>query len=39
LPRHLYVAHTATDGWSRQGQYDAQDLRAFVLAKKVPATP
>jgi len=36
---HLYVAHTATDGWSRQGQYDAQDLRAFVLAKKVPATP
>jgi hypothetical protein len=26
----LYVAGTATDGWSRLG-YDAQDLRAFVL--------
>jgi len=36
---HLYVAHTATDGWSRQGQYDAQDLRAFVLAKKMTPAP
>jgi hypothetical protein len=27
----LYVGGTATDGWSRQG-YDANDLRAFVLA-------
>lgn len=28
----LYVAHRATDGWSRQVQYDASDVRAFVLA-------
>jgi hypothetical protein len=29
---HLYVAHLATDGWSRQHQYDAHATRAFVLA-------
>lgn len=28
----LYVAHRAVDGWSRQVQYDASDVRAFVLA-------
>lgn len=28
----LYVAHMATDGWSRQSQYDASLPRAFVLA-------
>lgn len=28
----LYVAHMATDGWSRQSQYDASAVRAFVLA-------
>ena len=28
----LYVAHLATDGWSRQSQYDASMARAFVLA-------
>ena len=28
----LYVAHMATDGWSRQSQYDAIAARAFVLA-------
>jgi hypothetical protein len=33
---HLYVAHRATDGWSRQSQYDAHATRAFVLA---PVTP
>lgn len=33
---HLYVAHGATDGWSRQQQYDAHATRAFVLA---PVTP
>lgn len=33
---HVYVWHMATDGWSRQGQYDASDIRAFVLA---PVTP
>jgi hypothetical protein len=31
---HLYVAHRATDGWSRQSQYDASDIRAFVLAPR-----
>jgi len=29
---NLYVAHRATDGWSRQSQLDASDVRAFVLA-------
>lgn len=29
---NLYVAHTATDGWSRQSQYDRSIARAFVLA-------
>lgn len=29
---NLYVAHTATDGWSRQSQYDRSAARAFVLA-------
>jgi hypothetical protein len=29
---HLHVWHMATDGWGRQGQYDASDIRAFVLA-------
>ena len=29
---HVYVWHLATDGWSRQSQYDASDIRAFVLA-------
>jgi hypothetical protein len=29
---NLYVAHMATDGWSRQSQLDASDVRAFVLA-------
>ena len=29
---HVYVAHRATDGWSRQSQYDAHATRAFVLA-------
>ena len=28
----LSVWHRATDGWSRQSQYDAADARAFVLA-------
>jgi hypothetical protein len=28
----LYVAATANNGWSRQGQYDASDMLAFVLA-------
>lgn len=28
----LYVAHMATDGWSRQSQYDSPAVRAFVLA-------
>lgn len=28
----LYVAHMATDGWSRQSQYDSSRARAFVLA-------
>jgi nitrite reductase/ring-hydroxylating ferredoxin subunit len=27
----LYVAHMATDGWSRQSQYDTSAARAFVL--------
>lgn len=30
---NLYVAATTTDGWSRQSQYDASYVRAFVLAK------
>ena len=29
---NLYVAATAIDGWSRQSQYDASFVRAFVLA-------
>lgn len=29
---NLYVAHLATDGWSRQSQYDTSAARAFVLA-------
>ncbi|MET0795027.1 MAG: hypothetical protein ABW061_26140, partial [Polyangiaceae bacterium] len=29
---NLYVAATATDGWSRQSQYDRSAVRAFVLA-------
>ncbi len=29
---NLYVAHRATDGWSRQSQYDSSTARAFVLA-------
>jgi hypothetical protein len=29
---NLYVAHRATDGWSRQDQYDSRTARAFVLA-------
>ena len=29
---NLYVAASATDGWSRQSQYDASAVRAFVLA-------
>ena len=29
---HLHVWHMATDGWGRQSQYDASDIRAFVLA-------
>jgi hypothetical protein len=28
----LYVAHMATDGWSRQSHYDRSAVRAFVLA-------
>jgi len=28
----LYVAATATDGWSRQAQYDDSKVRAFALA-------
>ena len=32
---HLYVAHRATDGWSRQSQYDAHATRAFVLAPTI----
>lgn len=31
---NLYVAAMATDGWSRQSQYDASAVRAFVLAPK-----
>jgi hypothetical protein len=31
---NLYVAATTTDGWSRQSQYDASFVRAFVLALK-----
>jgi hypothetical protein len=31
---NLYVAATTTDGWSRQSQYDASFVRAFVLASK-----
>ena len=31
---NLYVAASATNGWSRQSQYDASDTQAFVL---VPA--
>lgn len=31
---HLHVWHMATDGWGRQSQYDAADIRAFVLAPK-----
>lgn len=33
----LYVAHRATDGWSRQVQNDASAVRAFVLAPSTPA--
>jgi hypothetical protein len=33
---HVYVWHLATDGWSRQSQYDASDIRAFVLAPLAP---
>jgi hypothetical protein len=29
---NLYVAARCTDGWSRQSQYDASAVRAFVLA-------
>jgi hypothetical protein len=29
---NLYVWASATDGWSRQSQYDASFVRAFVLA-------
>jgi len=29
---NLYVAASAFDGWSRQSQYDASAVRAFVLA-------
>ena len=29
---NLYVAASATDGWSRQSQYDRSAVRAFVLA-------
>lgn len=32
----LYVAHRATDGWSRQQQYDRSAARAFVLAPTAP---
>ncbi len=32
----LYVAHMATDGWSRQSQYDTSAARAFVLAPILP---
>ncbi|MBI1753814.1 MAG: hypothetical protein HY014_18410 [Acidobacteria bacterium] len=31
---NLYVTASATDGWSRQSQYDASFVRAFVLAPK-----
>ena len=31
---NLSVAASATDGWSRQSQYDASFVRAFVLAPK-----
>jgi len=31
---NLYVAASTTDGWSRQSQYDASAVRAFVLAHK-----
>ena len=31
---NLYVAANITDGWSRQSQYDASSVRAFVLAPK-----
>lgn len=31
---NLYVAATTTDGWSRQSQYDASAVRAFVLAAR-----
>ena len=33
---HVYVAHLATDGWTRQVQYDAHATRAFVLAPVAP---
>jgi hypothetical protein len=29
---NLYVAASSFDGWSRQAQYDASAVRAFVLA-------
>ena len=29
---NMYVWHGATDGWSRQSQYDSSAARAFVLA-------
>jgi hypothetical protein len=35
----LYVAHRGTDGWSRQQQYDASAVRAFVLAPVTVASP
>lgn len=31
---HLHVYAMATNGWSRQSQLDAHDVRAFVLAPK-----
>jgi hypothetical protein len=33
---NLYVAHLATDGWSRQSQHDRSAVRAFVLAPVQP---
>lgn len=36
---NLYVAHTASDGWSRQSQYDSSAARAFVLAPGAAAVP
>ncbi len=36
---NLYVAHLATDGWSRQSQYDTSAARAFVLAPGAMSSP